>query len=355
MTNDAESAKQPLISIVTPVYNAEKFLGRCLENVSRQSHSNWEMLLSDDGSTDGTAAICDAFASKDSRIKVIRSSNAGPATARNKGLDSASGEFVYFLDADDQIAPDALAKLLSAQAKDKSDMAFSSFACVDSEGKPQKEEHLAEQDKTLSRNDILAYLEGYLKRPNRMPMLSYVWGKLYRAEIIREAKLRFDPSMRVFEDTDFNFRYLKHANSASCLRECLYKYTAGYLSPTTASIDFEHKMFDPFKALKSLGELVRERHPDASIEKITGHACTSLCIIQSVRLCSQADLKSFSRIYSVISRMSGEPFARACLKYYSPVAEESRLLPFLIKLRLTLATMLVCWWKARKRYGKMRK
>ena len=98
---------RPVISIIVPVYNVAPFLSRCLDSLVGQTYENLEIICVDDGSTDGSAAILDACAAKDSRIKVIHQENAGVSVARNRGLDAATGEFVTFVDADDWLEPDA--------------------------------------------------------------------------------------------------------------------------------------------------------------------------------------------------------------------------------------------------------
>ena len=96
----------PLISVIIPVYNVEKYVASSIDSVLRQEVTNFEILLVDDGSTDGSASICDDYATRDSRIRVIHKSNGGVSSARNMGLDNARGEWIAFLDADDWFAPD---------------------------------------------------------------------------------------------------------------------------------------------------------------------------------------------------------------------------------------------------------
>ena len=103
---------QILISIIIPVYNSEKYLERCIQSVLQQTHSNIEVILVDDGSTDRSGEICDTFCQKDSRIKVIHKENGGQAQARNRGLDLANGDYIGFMDNDDIIEPDMYEILL---------------------------------------------------------------------------------------------------------------------------------------------------------------------------------------------------------------------------------------------------
>lgn len=111
------SGTQPLVSIVIPVYNAERYLPRAVESVMAQSVHDWELILVDDGSTDDSGAVCDRYAAQDRRLRVIHTPNGGPSAARNAGTAQARGEWLLFVDSDDWIVPDALARLL-AHAED---------------------------------------------------------------------------------------------------------------------------------------------------------------------------------------------------------------------------------------------
>lgn len=102
----------PTFSVIIPIFNVEKFLSKCIESILSQSYPNWELILVNDGSSDKSPQICDTFASKDSRIKVINKSNQGVSKARNSGLDIARGKYICFVDADDIIAPTLFETLL---------------------------------------------------------------------------------------------------------------------------------------------------------------------------------------------------------------------------------------------------
>jgi glycosyltransferase involved in cell wall biosynthesis len=112
------------ISVIVPVYNTEKYLEKCVDSIIQQSYKNIEILLIDDGSTDGCVSICDRYANQDKRIKVIHQSNAGVAVSRNKGLENASGEYVAFVDSDDSIRPEMFAILHEKLTKNNADLAM---------------------------------------------------------------------------------------------------------------------------------------------------------------------------------------------------------------------------------------
>lgn len=116
--------KNPAVSVVIPVYNVEAYLCECADSVLNQTMQDFEVILVDDGATDSSGTICDGYAARDPRVRVIHQENGGLSAARNTGLDVAGGKYVYFLDSDDYIAPDTLEKLLLTAEKEQADVVF---------------------------------------------------------------------------------------------------------------------------------------------------------------------------------------------------------------------------------------
>ena len=112
----------PTVSIIVPVYNAERTIRRCIESILNQEYTDFELLLVDDGSMDTSGAICDEYAAKDKRIKVIHQNNQGTAMAKNNAIRKCNGDMVYFVDSDDWLEPDALASLADTMQKTNADM-----------------------------------------------------------------------------------------------------------------------------------------------------------------------------------------------------------------------------------------
>lgn len=140
----------PTISVIIPVYNAENYVGRCIESVQVQTYNNWQMILVDDGSKDKSLEICQKYADGDDRISVIHQENAGPGIARNTGIAKASGNYVVFIDSDDYIEKDYF-QLLS---KHDEDIVFINVRDVDEDGRVLKEDFMA-KNKNLSIETIL--------------------------------------------------------------------------------------------------------------------------------------------------------------------------------------------------------
>lgn len=202
--------KEPLISIIVPVYNTEKYLCRCIESIIAQSFTEWECLLIDDGSTDGSPEICDEYATKDSRIKVFHKVNEGVSSARNIGIDNAKGRFVTFVDADDSISQNFLCIIKEGDF----DLLISSYLL--SNGiEPDK---IADGD--YEDTDIKHFFELYLANLQ----LRTPWAKVFKREIIDG--LRFNEQMHLGEDTLFCLFYYKRCNSLKICNSYSYIYTS---------------------------------------------------------------------------------------------------------------------------------
>lgn len=224
------------ISIIVPVYNAEAFLTRCVESILGQSLTSLELILVDDGSTDQSPALCDAFAAKDTRIRVLHTQNAGPSAARNAGLSAATGDYIGFADADDRADPELFATLYARAEKADADLSICDYWMDTPDGaSPCKifpgENRAFSAEEIRSR--ILPYFFGYAPDELRRfadccpfaDSRSYVWICLYRAEMIRENALRFpDEKLYYTEDNLFNLSAVFHAKSAVYTARPLYHY-----------------------------------------------------------------------------------------------------------------------------------
>ena len=209
----------PTISVIVPVYNAEKYLPRCIESVLAQTFVDWEMLLIDDGSTDASGSICDEYAAKDERIRVFHKENGGVSSARNLGLDNAQGEWITFVDSDDYIEENYLK---SFEGNLDADLVVGNMI----EKGPQG--NLLRNIPSGYHHPLKKALEGNLtKLAFQSP-----WGKMFRGSLIK--KLRFDESMVTGEDHYFMLRYVYIAKSLRVLKienagECFSHYI--YLPP----------------------------------------------------------------------------------------------------------------------------
>lgn len=203
-----------LVSIIVPVYKAEGFLNKCIESIVGQTYGNLEIILVDDGSPDNCPAICDEWAKKDNRIKVIHKENGGVSSARNAALDIASGDYIGFVDSDDWIEPDMYESLMMRIDETGKDIAVCSYYSIEVSGERNECRCITDKD-AVCKDDYFRFIvlggEG-----------GYIWNRLYRADIVKE--VRFDEDIWYSEDLLFNFKTAQKSNGAAVLDKAEYNY-----------------------------------------------------------------------------------------------------------------------------------
>lgn len=222
----------PTVSIIVPVYNAEKTIGRCIDSILGQQYTDFELLLVDDGSKDGSGAICDSYALADSRVQVIHKENTGVSDTRNIGISRARGVYLQFLDSDDWITPDATKLLVEAAGEHNCDLVISDFYRVVGERVSRKGD--IDEDRVLTREEYAAHM---MEQPADF-YYGVLWNKLYRRDIVESHRLRMDPELSWCEDFMFNLEYIRHAQRFYALQVPIYYYvkTKGSLASQSLSI-----------------------------------------------------------------------------------------------------------------------
>jgi glycosyltransferase involved in cell wall biosynthesis len=192
-----------MISVIIPVYNAKDYLEDCIDSVLSQTYGNFELLLIDDGSTDGSGEICDAYAEHDSRIKVIHQENSGVSNARNRGLDEAKGDVIGFLDCDDYILPGMYETLIDNMYRSKVRIVMCTVMDEQPGGNIRKVD--TGEKMLISGRDALRNLVTLMgdAAENRETIWFSVWNKLYDASLFKEG-IRFDPETDSAEDVPVN-------------------------------------------------------------------------------------------------------------------------------------------------------
>lgn len=204
------------VTVVIPVYNAEKWLPRCLDAVCGQHYRQMEILLVNDGSTDASADILRRYAARDERITMIEQKNGGPAAARNTALARATGEYVMFTDADDRLLPGTVEALV--EAMEGCDLAIARYNLWMQTKSAVK--GLQSKEVLLERRDFLMEL---MPNPGSF-YYSALWNKMYRRDMIERYHLRFLPRLAWGEDFDFNMRYYSHVRAVRCIPHVAYDY-----------------------------------------------------------------------------------------------------------------------------------
>ena len=208
-----------LFSIIIPAYNAEAYLSRCLDSIFSQEFDDYEVIVINDGSTDNTANILSEYSSKHPNLQVLTQSNQGMATARNRGLEVAQGDYVLFVDSDDQITEGAL-KTLSNQLSGKDIIEFGS-SIFNEETQTITHFHLSPFTSHLSSGWSYFNHERLIPRPVHFVC---VWQRTYRRAFLEENNLRFADGLRRAEDDLFTTMAFLHAQSVRTIADCLYIY-----------------------------------------------------------------------------------------------------------------------------------
>lgn len=232
--------RKGVVSVVLPIYNVEKYLNRCIKSVINQSYKNLEIILVDDGSPDNCPTLCDEWAKKDNRIKVIHKKNAGLGYARNTGIENATGEYICFFDSDDYIALDTIEKVYSLAVQEKSDMVVFGFCNVKANGETGKAVIPHTEKTTFSGQEVqdlfLVDLIGPdVKNGKQTNLWMSAWACLYSLEMIQRASWRFVSEREIISEDIYSLLGLyKYVSRVSVLSEALYFYceNAGSLTHT---------------------------------------------------------------------------------------------------------------------------
>ena len=232
------SHENPMVSIIVPVYNAEKYLERCVDSILNQEYRDFELILMDDGSKDGSGEICDRYAAADDRVLVVHKENTGVSDTRNQALSLARGKYLQFSDSDDWISADATKLLVRTAQENNCDMVIADFYRVVGERVSRKGD--IEEDGVMSREEFAAHM---MENPSDF-YYGVLWNKLYKREIVEAHQLRMDAQISWCEDFMFNLEYIRYAESFVSLQSPVYYYvkTKGSLVSQSISISKTIKM-----------------------------------------------------------------------------------------------------------------
>ena len=215
--------EEQLVTIVVPVYNVEKYLNRCIESLVNQTYRNLEIILVDDGSLDNCPIICDEWADKDCRIKVIHKANAGLGMARNSGIDCAKGKYIFFFDSDDYVDSTIVEKCVSSAKKHDSDVVIYGRCEVYEDGRCVPKKIVSHKDVFVQEeivNNLLPAMFTY-----DMGFGVSACGKMFLLDTIRRFSLHFVSEREIIsEDAYFALEYFSNISRVSIIDECLYFY-----------------------------------------------------------------------------------------------------------------------------------
>ncbi len=251
----------PSISVIVPVYQAEKYLKKCVESVTKQTFPDWELLLVDDGSTDASPAICDQCAAEDDRIRVFhKRKNGGVSAARNLGLQEAKGECIAFLDVDDRYEFRCLETLWCLREQSGADSVACAHLNLFPDGSKYPEPVMPAG--VYGREDILEGIVYPLlgERLTAPVFNGFIWRYLFSTEIIRKARITFEGAY--LEDELFLMEYFCNASKLAVTEQPLYRY---FLNPSSATHKYMKDFLQVFQRFMARKEaLVRRYQLDAA-------------------------------------------------------------------------------------------
>ena len=216
----------PTISIIVPVYNKENYLHKCINSLLNQNYDNFEIILVNDGSKDNSGRICDEYAKKDNRIKVIHKENGGVSSARNRGLDEASGMYIMFCDSDDFVNEEFCSSLINLANGDEDCLVLAGVTELWDNDKTK--DHLCpkfpEGESVALTKSEFCDLFVELNLHNQFTLMHMPINKLFSVNIIRKCNLRFDTSINYNEDFIFNLLYLEKVSTIKIHNKSIYNY-----------------------------------------------------------------------------------------------------------------------------------
>lgn len=299
------------ISIIIPVYQVEEYLPKCLNSVTHQTYQNLEILLIDDGSTDSSGKICDRYAKKDARIRVIHKQNAGVAMARNDGLARATGDYISFIDSDDWIAKDAYTKLYQGLKAYNADCAVGRCVTVyDKDGVLTRKKEAVPPVRCLSSEEAMKHvlLHG-----------SAVWNRLFRRDIFDG--LRF-PSGRINDDEVAALHAYEKCKRIVFLNQDSYYYRIRSNSITTSR--FSLRNLDCYYNSKDNLAFVKKARPELV-------KCAEFKTCKTLLYCylNLKKLKGEPKAKRVLRKLHGEVHRVRSLAYHNPYVTLPMKLAFL--------------------------
>lgn len=318
----------PTISIIMPVYNSSKYLKQAINSVLYQRFEDYELIIVDDGSTDNSLSIIEDYALSDSRIKVMNQPNKGPSSARNKGLEAASGQYVYFIDSDDEVSESLLAKSIEKINKNFPDVLMFGM-CIEEIGRNEEV-----KSKVITKATKGVYsTENFSKltiNNEFLDLLGFTTNKLYKREILSQHNIKFDEGVHYLEDMFFNKKVFKCVNTFEIIEESLYYYKRR--KRNSGANAFQNKFFDlQMEAVQARKELLEDWKIEAKkiemeVANLHMFAIKATCSV----LFKQTNNLSFKEKCIYIDQILQNPLTANRMEYYYAFTTADKMLKFII-------------------------
>ena len=337
---------EELVTIVIPIFNGEEYIARALESVYSQTYQKFEIIIVDDGSTDGGCEICKEFALQKGKLQLFVQKNSGPGTARNNGLSKAKGEFIFFLDADDYIDKNTLESTVTALRGTNTDLAVVEEMIVRENNECYPNPHLGLPSDLVKeypdyyfckKESYFQLLINFRKYRNPARKIFYPCkGRLYKNSIIKENSISFPDNTFFMEDLIFQMQYCASSKSLIVLKEPHYYYQL-HNSPDSITSRFASDKFLPAAQLqyKTTVDLLTSESvcSKKEAEKSASYAIIDDMLVNAIRSSRFITSQNYKVYYQNLKRVIKSPLIRHLLKSYSPLPEQSKLIHFLMKIK----------------------
>lgn len=333
------------VSIVIPIYNAEKTLQKSLASLKKQSYQNIQVILVDDASTDQSIKVIKESIGSDDRFQLIhQTQNSGASAARNRGISQSNAEYLFFLDADDWLEPNAIEILVHLAKQSNSDLVCASHFQDFDHQSIQKNDESPQQDHVFTKKELTLYIKNYLKSPYKHTLFVHCWGKLYKLKHIQAHGIQFDENLSQLEDVSFNFLYLSYCISVAY--KCAYLYHHR-ISPSSQSLstmtgkesNATKKTLTAYQNVKDF-ILIYDKEKLIDADKEVSHLFITTMIITIIRLCKSMINTPSMETYRKIAHITKSPEVSNNLSFYTPASNESTVIPLALKTKLPFLVLI---------------
>ena len=328
-----------LFSVIVPIYNIEKYIRRCIDSVLLQSFTDFELILVDDGSPDRCGAICDEYAKKDGRIKVIHKENGGLVSARQAGIKVASGDYIFHLDGDDAVLPDAMESAYKIICDTDADIVSFSYKCSINGKIGDSVEDLVDEG-LYHKKEIEQHISPKLLSDKNMNHIFYfLWGKAIKRELATKHQLGVNPAISLGEDLSCIVPCFLEAETVYMSKKAIYLYT---IRNDSISTDFKtHQILQIADVITGLRSLNIEKPKDFD-QQISRYSCFMCFAI----LAAAAEGNHFNAIKKLKELILGSLHREEIKKaHFEKITTKSRIAIYLMKkqrIRLAFYFLYLC-------------
>lgn len=311
----------PIISIIIPIYNSESYLRRCLDSIICQDFQDCEIILIDDGSTDGSATMCQHYSSKYDNIIFIHKENGGVSSARNAGLDIAQGDYICFIDSDDWVESTYLQTLRSYVKNENSIdiLFFSMFLCSSDKKEIISLSNSICKNRQAVENEIYA-----LRYAGERDVFGWTWDKIFKADIIRKWHIRFHEDVSFREDELFTFEFCRHIMSLQTIDLPLYNYRISNSGLTIKGM----RPTDYLPSSISLENTIPYFKHEGIRENML-HSITSYRALHIYKQCSISQVKIALKEYQQLTLRHPQPGRRCPIQHLTQYLKKGFLFAYL--------------------------